>query len=78
MNWVVYILKCNDGSLYTGITNDLAKRLLAHEKGIGAKYTRGKAPFSIVYKEFYNTRSEATKREAQIKGLTRQQKLELI
>lgn len=78
MNWVVYILKCNDGSLYTGITNDLAKRLFAHEKGIGAKYTRGKAPFSIVYKEFYKTRSEATKREAQIKGLTRRQKLELI
>ena len=77
MNWVVYVLKCSDGSLYTGITNNLAKRILAHEQGTGAKYTKGRSPFSIIYKEHCNNRSEATKRELEIKKLSRQQKAEL-
>ena len=77
MKWTVYILKCGDGSLYTGITNNLAKRTLAHEQGSGAKYTRGRAPFSIIYKENYQNRSEATRRELEIKKLSRQEKLEL-
>ena len=78
MDWVVYVLKCGDGSLYTGITNNLAKRILTHEQGSGAKYTKGRAPFSIIYKERYNNRSEATKRELEIKKLSRQEKLELV
>lgn len=77
MTWFVYILKCNDGSLYTGITNNLNKRLLAHEKGNGAKYTRGKGPFNIVYKEQYDSRSDASKREFEIKKLSRQEKQNL-
>lgn len=77
MNWIVYILKCGDGSLYTGITNNLVKRILAHEQGSGAKYTKGRAPFSIIYKERYQNRSEATKREFEIKNLSRQEKIEL-
>ncbi len=78
MNWVVYILKCGDGSLYTGITNNPAKRTLAHEQGTGAKYTKGRAPFSIIYKERCQNRSDATKRELEIKKLSRQEKLELV
>ena len=77
MNWVVYVLKCGDGSLYTGITNNLAKRILAHEQGSGAKYTKGRAPFSIIYKERYKNRSDATKRELEIKKLSRQEKVAL-
>lgn len=77
MNWVVYILQCSDGSLYTGITNDLSKRILAHEQGNGAKYTRGKAPFNLIYEEQHKNRSDATKREMEIKKLSRQEKLEL-
>ena len=77
MGWLVYILKCNDGSLYTGITNNLDNRIHAHELGRGAKYTRGKGPLSLIYKEHYQNRSEASKRESQIKKLTRQEKLEL-
>lgn len=78
MNWFVYVLKCGDGSLYTGITNNLTKRILAHEQGSGAKYTKGRAPFSIIYKERYKNRSDATKRELEIKKLSRQEKLELV
>ena len=77
MNWLVYILKCGDGSLYTGITNNLAKRLLAHEQGTGAKYTKGRAPFSVIYQEPCTSRSDATKREFEIKKLSHQEKLEL-
>ena len=77
MDWVVYVLKCGDGSLYTGITNNLAKRILAHEQGSGAKYTKGRAPFSIIYTERYKNRSDATKRELEIKKLSRQEKVAL-
>ncbi|TVQ85532.1 MAG: GIY-YIG nuclease family protein [Micavibrio sp.] len=72
--WTVYILECADGSLYTGITNDLASRISAHENGTGAKYTRGRAPFKLVYKEECDSRSHASKREREIKSLKRAEK----
>src|SRR5690625_2234770 len=74
----VYILKCNDGTFYTGYTIDLENRLTMHQTGKGAKYTRGKGPFQLVFTEEYATKSEALKREYLIKQLTRQQKIELI
>ncbi|MEM7650821.1 MAG: GIY-YIG nuclease family protein [Pseudomonadota bacterium] len=77
MDWVVYILKCGDGSLYTGITNDLASRIEAHESGQGAKYTKGRGPFEIVYQEPCENRSAASKRETAIKKLSRAEKLKI-
>lgn len=77
MSWYVYILKCGDGSLYTGITNNLEKRMQEHEKGAGAKYTRGKAPFTIIYKESCPDRRDASRKEAEIKKLTRSEKMVL-
>lgn len=78
MKWYVYILRCRDGTLYTGITDDLARRLGQHNTGKGAKYTRGRGPVTLMYHEELPTKGEALKREHQIKQLTRQQKLELI
>lgn len=75
---VVYILQCGDGSLYTGYTNDLAHRIKMHEEGKGAKYTRGRGPFKVVYLEKFNTKEEAMKKEYQIKQLTRKGKFLLI
>lgn len=72
------MLSCADGSLYTGWTNDLAKRLENHQAGKGAKYTRGRLPVTLAYYETYETESEARKRECAIKKLTRQQKEKLI
>lgn len=77
MNYV-YILRCGDGSLYTGWTNDLDARLEAHRSGRGAKYTRSHLPVELVYCEEYETKEAAMSREWQIKQLTRQQKLALI
>lgn len=74
----VYMLRCGDGSLYTGWTNDLAKRLEAHQSGKGAKYTRAHAPVTLVYWEPCATKSEAMRREAAIKRLPRGQKLALV
>lgn len=76
--WTVYILQCADGTLYTGITNDLARRVGEHEAGTGAKYTRGRAPLTLVHSESVNTRGEALRREAAIKALSRNGKLRLI
>ena len=76
--WYLYILRCCDGSLYTGITTDVQKRLKAHRTGRGAKYTRGRGPLELVYCESCATHSDALKREAVIKGLTRPEKLKLI
>jgi putative endonuclease len=76
--WYVYILKCNDGTLYTGITNDLDKRVSSHNKGTGAKYTKTRTPVEIVYYEEAADRSEASKREYQIKKLSRLAKENLI
>ena len=76
--WCVYILKCKDATLYTGMTDDFEKRLAAHRSGKGAKYTRGRAPLEPVYIEFCEDHSAAAKREYAIKQLTRKQKLQLI
>lgn len=78
MDWVVYILKCGDGSLYTGITNELDQRIKAHEEGTGAKYTRGRGPFKLVYREDCENRSAATKREMAIKRLSKDEKMAIL
>jgi putative endonuclease len=78
MGWVVYILECADGTLYTGITNDLENRIRAHESGLGAKYTKGRGPFKLVYSEGCASRSDASRREAQIKKLDREAKFQII
>lgn len=74
MSWIVYILRCADDTLYTGITNNIGTRLAAHENGTGAKYTKGRGPFSVIYKEAFENRSDASKREAAIKKLSREEK----
>lgn len=74
----VYILLCSDNTLYTGWTNDLEGRICAHNAGIGAKYTKTRLPVKLVYCEVLNSKSEALKREIEIKGLSRRKKLELI
>lgn len=76
--WKLYILRCGDGSLYTGITVDVEARLEAHRSGKGAKYTRGRGPLELVYSEECGTHSEALKRELAIKQLTREEKMKLI
>jgi putative endonuclease len=78
MNWIVYILECSDGSLYTGITTDLVRRITDHEQGNGARYTRGRGPFSLKYMEYCNNRADASRRERSIKASPRAKKLELI
>ena len=76
--WKLYILRCADGTLYTGITTDVEKRLEAHRTGKGAKYTRGRAPLELVYWEECGDHSAALKREIEIKKLTREEKEKLI
>lgn len=76
--WYLYILRCKDDSLYTGITTDVEKRLEAHRAGKGAKYTRGRGPLELVYKEECGDHSAALRREAEIKRLPREEKLKLI
>jgi len=78
MNWLCYILRCADDTLYCGITNDLEKRLAAHNQGTAAKYTRARGPVEVVLVECCADRSAALKREMAIKGLTRAKKLALI
>ena len=78
MNWVVYIIECKDRSLYTGITNDLESRLAAHQARVGAKYTRGRGPFQLVFSEKAADRSAATRREAEIKRMPKTAKAALI
>jgi putative endonuclease len=77
-NWHAYILKCKDGTFYTGISNDLKSRIKQHNLGNGAKYTRGRGPVKLVYSEQCADRSTALKREAEIKKLTRSQKKNLL
>ena len=77
-NWFLYILRCRDGSLYTGITTDVQSRLEAHRAGKGAKYTRGRAPLELVYSENCGDHSAALKRELAVKSLSRTEKMELI
>lgn len=76
--WKLYMLRCRDGSLYTGITTDVEKRLEAHRSGKGAKYTRGRGPLELMYQEECGDHSTALKREIEIKALTREGKLNLI
>lgn len=78
MAWFVYMLRCGDGSLYTGYTDDVARRLAVHQSGKGAKYTRSRPPVTLAYQEELPDKSSALRREAAIKRLTRRQKLALI
>jgi len=85
MRWTVYILQCADGSLYTGITTDLARRIAEHEArgkgdkgGKGARYTQGRGPFQLMYQTYCNNRAEASKKEIAIKALSRTKKMALI
>ena len=77
MAWYVYMLRCGDGTLYTGVTDDVERRLAAHRAGRGAKYTRGRGPLELVYREEQPDKSAALRREIQIKGLSRPAKLTL-
>ncbi len=74
----IYILRCGDGSLYTGWTNDLEKRLQSHQSGRGAKYTKSHRPVTLVYSEAFDTREAAMRREWEIKQLTKAQKEALV
>ena len=77
-SWFVYILHCRDNTLYTGVTNNLDKRLSVHNSGKGAKYTRARLPVELIYFEKSTDRSTASQREAAIKKLSRQEKMALI
>ena len=76
--WHLYILRCKDNTLYTGITTNVKKRLQQHRSGKGAKYTRGRAPLELVYQQVCKDHTEALKREAFVKKLTRKDKEALI
>lgn len=78
MSWYVYMLRCGDGTLYTGITDDIPRRLAAHRAGKGAKYTRGRGPLELVYQEQVPDKSAALRREYQIKRLPKQEKEALL
>ena len=81
MGWIVYILRCTDDSLYTGITTDVVRRMDEHNgigKKPGAKYTQTRRPVILVYQETHKNRSQASKREMEIKALKREQKLLLL
>lgn len=74
----MYLVRCRDGSLYTGCTNDLARRVAAHNDGKGARYTRSRRPVTLVYQEAVRGRSRALSREARLKQLSRAEKLALV
>jgi len=76
--WFVYVIKCMDGSLYTGFTNDLKERFKKHKSGRGAKYTRSHIPEKIVFSKKFKSKIVALKMEREIKGLTHSKKLEFI
>ena len=78
MTWIIYIVECSDGSLYTGITNDLARRVEEHGTGKGAKYTKHRGPVTVRYTEQQDSKGAALTREASIKSLRRGDKLALI
>ena len=71
MGWLVYMLRCRDETIYTGITNNLKKRLKKHEAGNGAKYLRGRLPIKLIYEENFINRSEASKQEIFIKKMSK-------
>lgn len=76
--WSAYIVRCADGTLYTGISNDVARRVDLHNQGRGARYTRGRLPVTLAYQEPVGTRAEATRREAAIKRMPCKAKLALV
>jgi predicted GIY-YIG superfamily endonuclease len=76
--WVVYMVRCADGTLYTGIAKDMARRCQQHNAGTASRYTRGRLPVELLYQESLASRSMALKREAAIKALSRSEKLALI
>ncbi|HBQ51056.1 TPA: hypothetical protein DD690_03680 [Candidatus Daviesbacteria bacterium] len=76
--WHIYILQCVDGSLYTGASNNLEKRFLDHKNGKGGHYTRSHKPVKLIYKEQFDTQSEALKRESQIKSWRREKKISIL
>ena len=76
--WYVYLVECSDGALYTGITNDLDRRVAAHNAGVASKYTRARRPVKLVYHESCDSRQQALIRECAIKLLSRNQKTELV
>ncbi len=76
--WHVYILRCDDRTLYTGITKDLAKRVAVHQSGKGSKYTRGRLPVKMIYHERHRTKGKALRREAEIKKWNKDRKEELF
>jgi len=78
MGWFVYMLRCRDGSLYTGYTNDIDRRAAVHNAGKGGKYTRSRLPVQVVYRETCPDKSSALKREYALKQLTRQEKEQLV
>ena len=78
LHWYVYILECADNTLYTGITNNLQKRLDQHNRGKAASYTRGRIPVTLNYFERVNNRGDALRREWKIKNMTRAMKLDMI
>ena len=77
-NWYLYVLRCGDGTLYTGITTNIEKRLAAHRAGKGAKYTRGRAPLELIYRELCSSHSDALKKEYRFKQLPRAEKERII
>jgi len=77
-SWKVYIVECKDGSLYTGVSNNVEKRIEVHNQGKGAAYTNSRRPVKLLYSEDTASQSEALKREAQIKNLSRNKKLDLV
>lgn len=77
MNWYVYLVRCNDNSLYCGISNDVDRRVQKHNSGKGARYTKYKGPVQLVYKKFAGSKSEALKQEIRIKRLSKKRKEEL-
>ena len=74
MTWHIYIIRCRDNTLYTGITTDVVRRMEEHNNGVGAKYTKTRRPVKLVYQEIAKNRSEALKREWAIKHLSKQEK----
>jgi len=78
MEWFVYIVRCKDDSLYTGITTNIGRRIWEHNNKIGARSLKGKLPVELVYKEKYISKKEAAKREREIKGWRREKKLKLL
>ncbi len=78
MTWTLYLLRCGDGTLYTGVTTDLRRRLAEHRKGVASRYTRSRLPVTLVYSEACGGRSTALRREAAVKRLSRAAKERLI